>query len=68
MKTAFHSSFAKDLRSIKEQNLQDRIAELIQTVEQAADLSAVPNLEKLRAAEVLTVIWRGERSGTVTHS
>ncbi len=68
MKTAFHSSFAKDLRSIKEQNLQNRIAELIQTVEQAAALSAIPNLKKLRAAEVLTVIWRGERNGTVTYS
>lgn len=50
MKTAFQSRFAKDLRAIKEQNLHDRVAELIQTVEQAADLSAIPNLKRLRAA------------------
>ena len=60
MKTAFHSSFAKDLRSIKEQNLQDRIAELIQTVEQAAALSAIPNLKKLRAARGYYRVRLGE--------
>lgn len=48
MKTAFHSSFAKDLRAIKDQNLRDRVAKLIQTVEKAADLGAIPNLKKLR--------------------
>jgi mRNA interferase RelE/StbE len=50
VKTAFHTSFAKDLRSIKDKNLRGRVAELIETVEQAADLSAIPNLKKLRAA------------------
>ena len=50
MKTSFHSSFAKDLRSIRDQNLLDRVAGLIQTVEQAETLRAIPNLKKLRAA------------------
>ena len=50
MKTTFQSSFAKDLRSIKDQSLHDRVAELIQAVEQAADRSAIPNLKRLRAA------------------
>lgn len=50
MKTEFQSSFAKDLRSIKDQSLRARVAELIQTIEQAANLSAIPNLKKLRAA------------------
>ena len=50
MKTTFQSSFAKDLRSINDQNLRDRVAELIQTVEDAADLNAIPNLKKLRGA------------------
>ena len=50
MKTAFQSSFAKDLRSIKDQTLRDWVAELIQTIEQAADLSEIPNLKRLRAA------------------
>ena len=49
MKTAFQSSFAKDLRSIRDQNLLDRVAGLIQTVEQAETLRAIPNLKKLRA-------------------
>ncbi|MGH9784440.1 MAG: type II toxin-antitoxin system RelE family toxin [Terriglobia bacterium] len=47
MKTAFQSSFARDLRSIKDQSLRDRVAELIETVEQAATLSAVPSLKRL---------------------
>lgn len=50
MKVFFQSSFAKDLRSIKDQHLRDRVAELIETFEQAEDLSAIPNLKKLRAA------------------
>ena len=50
MKTAFQSSFAKDLRSINNRDLHHRVTELIQTVEQAADLSEIPNLKRLRAA------------------
>ncbi|MBI4479017.1 MAG: type II toxin-antitoxin system RelE/ParE family toxin [Acidobacteria bacterium] len=47
MKTAFHSSFAKDLRAIKDQTFRDRVAKLIQSVEAAADLAAIPNLKRL---------------------
>lgn len=47
MKTIFQSSFARDLRSIKDQNLHERVAELIEIVEQAANLSAIPKLKKL---------------------
>ena len=60
MKTVFQSSFAKDLRSIKDQNLRDRVAELIETVEQAADLSAIPNLKRLRAARGYYRVRLGE--------
>ena len=60
MKTVFQSSFAKDLRSIKDQNLHDRVAELIETVEQAADLSAIPNLKRLRAARGYYRVRLGE--------
>lgn len=49
MKTAFQSSFARDLRSIKDKTLRDRVAELIETVEQAANLDMIPNLKRLRA-------------------
>lgn len=48
MKTAFHSSFTKDLRSVKDQKLLDRVADLIAMVEQAADLATIPNLKKLQ--------------------
>ena len=47
MKTSFQSSFAKDLRSIKDQSLRDQVAELIQAIEHAPDLSAIPNLKRL---------------------
>ena len=50
MKTAFLGSFVKDLRSIKDQNVRDRVAELIRAAEQAADLREIPSLKKLRAA------------------
>jgi hypothetical protein len=50
VKTVFQSSFAEDLRSIKDPNLHDRVAEWIETVEQAADLSAIPNLKRLHGA------------------
>ena len=54
MKTAFQSSFARDLRSIKDQTLRDRVAELIETVEQAAALNAVPGLKRLGGRVVTT--------------
>ena len=62
MKTSFHSSFAKDLRSIKDPNLRDRVAELIENVEQATDLSVIPNLKKLRAAGSYFRVRLGELS------
>ena len=48
MKTAFQRSFGDDLRSAKDQKLLDRVADLIESIEQAADLTAIPNLKKLR--------------------
>lgn len=48
MKTEFTTSFAKDLRSIKDKNLRLRILELIEFVERASSLDAIPNLKKLR--------------------
>lgn len=48
MKTEFRSSFAKDVGLIKSKSLRHRIEELIELVEQAPNLAAVPNLKKLR--------------------
>jgi mRNA interferase RelE/StbE len=50
VKTAFQSSFAKDLRAIKSQDLRSRVAALIEAVEAATSMSTFPNLKKLRAA------------------
>ena len=48
MRTLFHSSFAKDLRAVKDEDFRDRVAKLIGTVEKAADIGAIPHLKKLR--------------------
>lgn len=73
MNTTFQSSFAKDLRSIKDQNLFDRVADLIQTFEQAENLSAISNLKKLHGAGGYYRVRLGEyrvgltvRGGTVS--
>ena len=49
MKTAFKSSFAKDLKSIKSKTVLEAVAELIEGVEAAQNLRAIPDVKKLRA-------------------
>jgi mRNA interferase RelE/StbE len=48
VKTEFRRSFAKDASLIKTKSLRHRIEELIELVEQAPSLAAIPNLKKLR--------------------
>lgn len=48
MKTTFKSSFAKDLKSIKSKRVLEAVAELIERVEQAETLRAIPDLKKLK--------------------
>lgn len=48
MKTAFKSSFAKDLKSIKSKRVLNAVAELIELVERAENLRAIPDLKKLK--------------------
>ena len=60
MKTVFQSSFAKGLRTIKNRRVHDQVAELIETVEQAADLSAIPKLKKLHSARLCYRVRLGE--------
>ena len=49
MKTAFKSSFAKDLKSIKSKPLYETVAKLIELVEAAPNLAAIPDVKKLKA-------------------
>ncbi len=49
MKVAFKSSFVRDLRSVKDRSLFQRIQTLIENVESAESLAGVPGLKKLRA-------------------
>jgi mRNA interferase RelE/StbE len=48
MKTEFKNSFLKELQKLKEQSLKDAIYEAILNVENASNLSDVPNLKKLK--------------------
>lgn len=48
MKVRFRASFARDLRTLKDKDLLDRVKELIENVEQAKSLSDVAGLKKLR--------------------
>jgi mRNA interferase RelE/StbE len=47
MKTAFRKSFTRDLKKIKDQDVLDRVQEMIDEVEAADDFSAVSNLKKM---------------------
>ena len=49
MKTQFKSSFAKDLGSIKDRSVHEKVAKLIELIEAAPTLTAIPDLKKLRA-------------------
>ena len=49
MKTGFKTSFAKDLKSIKSKAVLESVAKLIENIEAAQDLRAVPDVKKLKA-------------------
>ncbi len=51
MKVEFKASFAKDLRNLKDAALRARLQAVIEQVEQAATLSEIPALKKLRGAD-----------------
>ena len=53
METEFKASFLKDVRSIKEKGLLDRLEQFIVAVEKADNLSQIPNLKKLKAKKSL---------------
>jgi mRNA interferase RelE/StbE len=49
VKTVFKSSFAKDLKSIQSKAVRDAVAQLIERVEAAQSLRAIPEVKKLQA-------------------
>lgn len=48
MKLKFESSFARDLKRIKDARLRKRVAVLIERLEEAADLSEIEGIKKLK--------------------
>ncbi|MCP4428984.1 MAG: type II toxin-antitoxin system RelE/ParE family toxin [Chloroflexi bacterium] len=50
MKVAFKSSFAKDLRKIKDNHLKSRIKAIVEQVEQAESLPELANLKQMKGA------------------
>lgn len=48
MNVQFKKSFAKDLRSIRNQSVLDRVKETVEQVEQAASTKDIANLKKLQ--------------------
>jgi mRNA interferase RelE/StbE len=48
LKVRFKTSFAVDLRALKDESLAERVKALITTVESAETLLQIPNLKKLR--------------------
>ncbi len=49
MKVEFKSSFARDLRKLRDQEAQRRVQHLIGLVEQSSSLDAVPGVKKLQS-------------------
>ena len=48
MKTGFKSSFAKDLKAIKNKAVLEAVEKLITAVEAAPDLRTIPDVKKLK--------------------
>lgn len=50
MNVQFRSSFAKDLRNIKNKDLLSRIKEAVEQFEKAQSLQGIANIKKLRSS------------------
>jgi hypothetical protein len=55
VKTALKESFARDLKALRNKELLKRIRDVIEAVEQANSLSALPNLKKLKGEQTTFV-------------
>jgi len=47
MKAAFRKSFTRDLKKVKDQEVRDRVRQVIEEVEAAGELAAIGNLKKI---------------------
>jgi mRNA interferase RelE/StbE len=50
LKVEFKSSFARDLRKLRNEGVQARIQQLIELVERSPSLDAVPGVRRLQAS------------------
>jgi mRNA interferase RelE/StbE len=48
LKVVFKSSFAKDLRKIKEKKIKQQVLDIIQQVEKASNLQGINDLKQLK--------------------
>lgn len=48
MKVLFLESFARDLNRIRDKDLRERVRQVIQSLESATSLDAIPHLKKLQ--------------------
>jgi len=60
VKVEFKSSFVKDLKKIKEKQLQGQIRELIEKVESSANITELDNTKKLSGSDVYYRIRLGD--------
>ncbi len=60
MKVEFKSSFVKDLKKIKEKQLQNQIQELIEKVESSANITELEHTKKLSGSDVYYRIRLGD--------
>jgi hypothetical protein len=56
MKLEFKSSFLKDLKKIKEKQLQSQIRELIEKVEASANITELDHTKKLSGTEKTSIV------------
>ena len=68
MKTAFKSSFAKDLKAIKNKTVLEAVGKLVETVEAAVNLRAIPDLKKLKGKGAYYRIKLGDHRVGITVS
>ena len=51
MRTAFRKSFARDLKKIMDKGILERVAEIVEEVEDADSLQEISNLKKMSGAD-----------------
>jgi len=60
MNVEFKSSFVKDLKKIKEKQLQSQIRELIEKIESTENMTELENVKKLSGSDVYYRIRLGD--------